>query len=173
MSIGNVVPVWNAIATPDIGVIKCYYFMRGYGYITPIDGGIDVLVRAAQLHESGIDYLHGGTFVQFVRVINNYGVIIASGLKVLSPDSTELSEEQTDPYEQLPIYNGCIKWFNPERRFGYVEVEGFACYVFIHESFLLEAGHVPYGRFNGLPVRVRVGPGHKPNLHCVKEIVND
>ncbi len=55
--------------------------------------------------------------------------------------------------------NGTVKWFNAEKGFGFVEVEGGSGDAFLHVSVLQRVGADAVAP--GAALRVRVGPGQK------------
>jgi CspA family cold shock protein len=58
-----------------------------------------------------------------------------------------------------PETGAVVKWFNPEKGFGFVEVEGGSGDAFLHVSVLQRAGADTVAP--GANLRVRVGPGQK------------
>ena len=48
-----------------IGTVKFFNHTRGFGFITPEDGGPDVFVHASALESSGIPALNEGDKVSF------------------------------------------------------------------------------------------------------------
>lgn len=58
-----------------------------------------------------------------------------------------------------PPVRGTVKWFNPEKGFGFVELHEGSGDAFLHGSVLAESGINAVQP--GDTVEVRVGPGHK------------
>ncbi len=58
-----------------------------------------------------------------------------------------------------PEQDGTVKWFNPEKGFGFVSMADGSGDVFLHGSVLGRAGHESVNE--GDKLRVRVGPGQK------------
>jgi len=58
-----------------------------------------------------------------------------------------------------PPVRGTVKWFNPDKGFGFVELSDGSGDAFLHGSVLAESGINAVQR--GDTVEVRVGPGHK------------
>jgi len=58
-----------------------------------------------------------------------------------------------------PPVNGVVKWFNPDKGFGFVELSDGSCDAFLHGSVLAQGGINAVQP--GETVEVRVGPGHK------------
>jgi CspA family cold shock protein len=58
-----------------------------------------------------------------------------------------------------PPVRGVVKWFNPEKGFGFVELSDGSGDAFLHESVLAQRGIDAVQPGDSL--EVRVGPGHK------------
>jgi CspA family cold shock protein len=57
-----------------------------------------------------------------------------------------------------PPVHGVVKWFNPDKGFGFVELSDGSGDAFLHESMLAQSGITTVQP--GETVEVRVGPGH-------------
>ena len=58
-----------------------------------------------------------------------------------------------------PPVNGVVKWFSPEKGFGFVELSDGSGDAFLHGSVLAQSGIAAVQP--GETLEVRVGPGHK------------
>ena len=47
------------------GIVNFYNGERGFGYIKPEDGGLDIYVHATALHRAGMNMLYEGQRVSF------------------------------------------------------------------------------------------------------------
>jgi len=47
------------------GKVKWYNSRRGYGFISPDDGGKDIFVHVSDLEKSGVNYLDEGDSIAF------------------------------------------------------------------------------------------------------------
>ncbi len=48
-----------------VGKVKWFNARKGYGFISPDDGGKDVFVHVSALEQSGINYLDEGDTISF------------------------------------------------------------------------------------------------------------
>jgi cold shock protein len=70
-----------------------------------------------------------------------------------------------------PPVSGVVKWFSPEKGFGFVELSEGSGYAFLHGSVLTQGGIAAVQP--GETVEVRVGPGHKgPHVTEVLSVDN-
>jgi len=53
------------MVTLGTGIIKWFDSGKGYGFITPSSGGLDVFVHASELRKSGVDKVNEGDKVSF------------------------------------------------------------------------------------------------------------
>lgn len=64
------------------GTVKWFNSTKGYGFISPEDGGKDVFVHISALHEAGIQQLNDGQKVSF-DVAESRGKEAASEIKLI------------------------------------------------------------------------------------------
>ncbi|WP_028880753.1 cold-shock protein [Terasakiella pusilla] len=64
------------------GTVKWFNSTKGYGFISPEEGGKDVFVHISALHESGIQQLNDGQKVSFDISISR-GKEAASDIKLV------------------------------------------------------------------------------------------
>jgi len=69
-----------------------------------------------------------------------------------------------------PPVSGVVKWFSPEKGFGFVELSDGSGDAFLHGSVLTQAGIAAVQQ--GETLEVRVGPGHK-GPHVTKVLSAD
>ena len=147
------------------GVVKWFDPVKGYGFIVPNDGGVDVLVHHSTLRRGGYDILYPqarikctiiqpqqGFQADKIIAVDNSEAIIPSG----NPRPTAILSDITDvsDFKQAEEI-----WFNRVRGFGFVNVEPNGQDIFVHMEVLRKAGIealVP-GQF----VLVRFGTGPK------------
>jgi CspA family cold shock protein len=65
-----------------IGTVKWFNMQKGYGFITPDDGGRDVFVHISAVEQAGLPELHEGQTVEFEIEIGKNGKTAAANLKL-------------------------------------------------------------------------------------------
>ena len=111
------------------GIVKWFDPVKGYGFIVPNDGGVDVLVHHSTLRRGGYDILYPqarikctiiqrqqGFQADKIIAVDNSEAIIPTG----NPRPTAILSDITD----VPDFKQAeVKWFNRVRGFGFVNVE--------------------------------------------------
>ncbi len=68
------------------GTVKWFNSQKGYGFISPDDGGKDVFVHISAVEQAGLDNLRDGQKVSFDEETDRRGKQAASNLKALGGD---------------------------------------------------------------------------------------
>ena len=145
------------------GTVKWFDAVKGYGFVTPNDGGGDVLLHKTVLRGVGVQAVNEGAAVtveavrrakglQAVRVVDLQD---EAPPRAAAPRSRPLAEvhAEGDPLEAV------VKWFNRVRGYGFVTHGQEDRDVFVHIEVLRRHG---IGDLTpGQRVQVRVGQGPK------------
>lgn len=68
------------------GTVKWFNSQKGYGFISPDDGGKDVFVHISAVEQAGLDNLRDGQKVSFDEETDRRGKQAAANLKALGGD---------------------------------------------------------------------------------------
>lgn len=71
------------MSTSNTGVVKWFNTTKGYGFITPDQGGSDVFVHISAVERSGLDGLREKQRLSYELQTNNAGKTSAVNLKVM------------------------------------------------------------------------------------------
>ena len=128
------------------GVVKWFDPVKGYGFIVPNDGGVDVLVHHSTLRRGGYDILYPqarikctinqrqqGFQADKIIAVDNSEAIIPTG----NPRPTAILSDITDVSD---FKQAELKWFNRVRGFGFVNIEPNGQDIFVHMEVLRKAG---------------------------------
>ncbi len=129
-------------------VVKWFNPDKGFGFIELSDGSGDAFLHASVLAQNGINIIepgetlevrlgpgHKGPHVTEVLSVDSSTAMPQAGrAKPLQQRSSSLSSE--NPIEEA----GTVKWFNPEKGFGFITLEGDGRDVFVHVSALERSG---------------------------------
>jgi len=142
------------------GTVKFFNSAKGFGFISPDDGGADVFVHISAVERSGLGALNDGDQVSFeLEQDRRSGKMAATDLRVIgsagpsqarrpqrSFDRPQRGYDRDDSYGggggggSLGSGEGVVKWFNPVKGFGFIQPSGGGGDVFVHISAVEQAG---------------------------------
>jgi CspA family cold shock protein len=142
------------------GTVKFFNPAKGFGFIAPDDGGNDVFVHVSALERAGLDGLNEGDQVDFeVELDRRSGKLavvdlqwIGAGAPLPKAGRTSGSARGFDrPSRETSSRNGdgraaggsgagVVKWFNPQKGFGFIQPSDGGSDVFVHISAVERAG---------------------------------
>ena len=149
---------------PVSGVVKWFSPEKGFGFVELSDGSGDGFLHGSVLARSGISVVQPGETLE-VRV--GPGHTGPHVTEVLSVDnSTAVPKASHQSRVQATTSNGpwveetgTVKWFNPERGYGFIAPNGSGKDIFVHASALEQSGIE--GLSEGQTVVVDVVEGQK------------
>ena len=168
------------------GTVKWFNATKGFGFITPSDGTPDIFLHLSVLRDAGHQDLQPGTTVvcdaarrqkglQVIRVLE-VDLSTAEDTPTPSRDGVGFRPERSDrgfdrgdrmdrgepPPDAGPggsFVGATVKWFNPDKGYGFVSQSDNARDVFIHMVTLRRSG---VGNLEaGQTVQVRIAEGPK------------
>ncbi len=163
-------------STPQLQAsVKWYNSEKGFGFVELADGTGDVFLHANALQASGFQQVSPGATLQ-VRV--GQGQKGRQVEQVVSVDESTATQGKAAPrsggYGDAPRgprpprpqdsgpgveMTGTVKWYDPNKGFGFISPQDGSKDVFVHATALERAGHPPLTE--GQSVRVVVGQGQK------------
>jgi len=135
------------------GYVKWFNASKGFGFITPEDGGDDLFVHQSSILVSGFRMLSESEVVQYDIDISEgkhkaINVAAAGGGQGsggrgggggrAAPAGPRKWPEGVDPSEGKQI--GCVKWFNSEKGFGFIAPASGGKDLFVHHSAIASPG---------------------------------
>jgi CspA family cold shock protein len=146
------------------GVVKFFNAAKGYGFISPDEGGGDIFVHVSAVERACLGGLNDGDQVSYeIEHDRRSGKPSAVDLEVLGfapvadrrPNGGGASrpgEARRDPSARPPNRQGAdhraatgsgsgvVKWFNPTKGFGFIQPSDGGGDVFVHISAVERAG---------------------------------
>ncbi|HLO75364.1 MAG TPA: cold shock domain-containing protein [Magnetospirillum sp.] len=138
--------------------VKWFNVEKGFGFITPLDGQPDAFLHASVLARGGVPRLTEGCDVLCEIVAT------PKGPQVTRVDEVLPGEPTTEPDISLA---GTVKWYQPEKGFGFVVAEDGGRDVFVHKSALKRSGLDMISAGQRVMLAVAVGPKGREARHVV------
>jgi len=160
------------------GTVKWFNATKGFGFVTPSDGTPDIFLHLSVLRDAGYQDLQPGTTVVCDAARRQKGLQV---IRVLEVDA---STAQDDPSPAPSFRDGhdrptrndrggpgrdavgpasgfvgaTVKWFNPDKGYGFVSQSDNARDVFIHMVTLRRSGVANLEAGQNVQVRIAEGP---------------
>jgi CspA family cold shock protein len=136
------------------GIVKFFNPAKGFGFIAPDDGGSDVFVHVSAVERAGLDGLNEGDRVAYEleqdRRSGKLAVVdlqwLGAGTPLPKPargnDRPSRGAPPRSGDSRTPAGSGAgvVKWFNPQKGFGFIQPSDGGGDVFVHISAVERAG---------------------------------
>jgi cold shock protein len=143
--------------------VKWFNAGKGFGFVTPTDGSQDAFLPMAVLRRAGYDEVRDGVTVTCEVAIGAKGPLVTAILNIdestaLAPAAAAGGFDRRAPRPSTMI-EGAVKWFEPDKGYGFIAPDGGGKDVFIHVTALRRSGVT--GLDPGQRVRAEVVDGRK------------
>ncbi|HEV2188202.1 MAG TPA: cold-shock protein [Stellaceae bacterium] len=138
--------------------VKWFNASKGFGFVTMADGSPDAFLPMAILRRAGYEDVQEGASITCEVGPGAKGPLVTSVINidlstVVAPG---MGERRARPASTM---EGAVKWFEPDKGYGFVAPDGGGKDVFIHITALRRSGLEALG--TGQRVRVEVVDGRK------------
>ena len=141
--------------------VKWFNASKGFGFVTLSDGSQDAFLPMAILRRAGYEDAREGASITCEISAGAKGPLVTTVLNVdnstaVAPQSGAVDRQGPRPSQTM---EGAVKWFEPEKGYGFISPDGGGKDVFIHITALRRSGVNALGP--GQRVRVEVVDGKK------------
>jgi len=112
------------------GTVQWFRADKGYGFLTPDDGGDSVFVHVSAVQDEGVEALVQGQRVEYTLV---------EGERGQQADEVHLLGTRIDDAQQPPLEGGIrgrVQWYDADKGFGFLSRDDGEPDVFVHSSVL-------------------------------------
>jgi cold shock protein len=122
--------------------VKWFNASKGFGFVTLSDGTQDAFLPMAILRRAGYDDVREGSLITCEVSAGAKGPLVTL---VLNIDSSTAVASPTGGADRRPVrpsttIEGAVKWFEPEKGYGFISPDGGGKDVFIHITALWRSG---------------------------------
>lgn len=149
-------------------VVKWFNLTKGFGFVAPADGSADAFLHSSVVSRAGMREVAEGTELlvnitdgpkgrQVSGIVQVLGVTtVPAGVSTHQGGGGGGRPAPTGPEVEL---TGVVKWFKPDKGFGFVTPDDGGRDVFVHRSILLRIG--AQNLDSGQKVRMKVQTASK------------
>jgi CspA family cold shock protein len=141
--------------------VKWFNASKGFGFVTMSDGSPDAFLPMAILRRAGYDDVREGASITCEVGAGAKGPLVTTVLNIDLSTAVEPGFGGADRRANRPssTLEGAVKWFEPEKGYGFISPDGGGKDVFIHITALRRSGLEALDP--GQRVRVEVIDGRK------------
>lgn len=148
------------------GVVKWFNTVKGFGFVTPSDGSSDAFLHLSVLRDAGFSTLQPGTTIRCEVSQRSKGLQVTRIVDVdestATPAPAPADNSGSQPQELLgpagDFVDATVKWFNPEKGYGFVCQSENDRDVFVHMVTLRRSGVRELEAGQAVKVRIAEGP---------------
>jgi len=130
---------------PDQGfqteaVVKWFNLTKGFGFVAPSDGSSDAFIHSSVVSRAGMRDVAEGTKLLVTIGDGMKGRQVLTIIQVLGMSDIPLSSGRPPATGPEVEMIGVVKWFKPDKGFGFATPDDGGRDVFVHRSVVLRAG---------------------------------
>lgn len=166
---GSTLSSFDSFSSPEQGfqteaVVKWFNLTKGFGFVAPADGSSDAFLHSSVVSHAGLRDVAEGTKL-LVQISDGpkgrqvLSIIQVLGMGEIPPSNNNMQQSRPAPTGPEVEMTGSVKWFKPDKGFGFVTPDDGDRDVFVHRSILQRAGlmHLESGQ----KVRMKVQTASK------------
>ena len=122
--------------------VKWFNASKGFGFVTLSDGTQDAFLPMAILRRAGYEDVREGALIVCEISAGAKGPLVT---QVLNIDASTAVAPRSDGFDRHPsrpstTLEGAVKWFEPEKGYGFVSPDGGGKDIFVHITALRRSG---------------------------------
>lgn len=120
-------------------IVKWFNRTKGFGFVAPANGSPDAFLHMSALARAGLQEAAEGTKLLVQITDSPKGPQVVQIMQVLGMSEVPISTREAPGGPELEM-SGTVKWFKPDKGFGFVMPDDKDKDVFVHKSVVQRAG---------------------------------
>lgn len=117
--------------------LKWFNAAKGFGFVIPEDNPVDAFLHITQLQRIGMHGLGEGAVILCAVDHGDKGATVTRVAEVITPGNLPADMLQYDPENNsLSTTKGIVKWYKPDKGFGFITPDDGMKDIFIHKTCL-------------------------------------
>lgn len=139
--------------------LKWFNASKGFGFLVPEDNSFDAFFHITILQDVGLNNAGEGAIFDCEIYDSGKGMQVERIVNIIETGAIPNVKCERTTEDGRPILNGIVKWFKPEKGFGFIIADDGQKDVFIHKT-LLDKNDIP-ALEEGQRVEITVKPVNK------------
>ena len=132
-------------SSPDRGfqteaVVKWFNLTKGFGFVAPADGSNDAFIHSSVVSRAGLRDVAEGTKLLVEIGEGMKGRQVLNIIQVLGMGEIPTSNHRPVATGPETPMTGTVKWFKPDKGFGFVTPDDGGRDIFVHRTVVLRTG---------------------------------
>lgn len=115
--------------------LKWFNASKGFGFLVPEDGSYDAFFHVTILQDAGLNCAGEGAAFKCEVYDSDKGKQVKQITEVISSGKNPLEIVPTEK-DGMMVIGGIVKWYKPEKGFGFIIADDGLKDIFIHKSLL-------------------------------------
>jgi len=115
--------------------LKWFNGSKGFGFLVPEDNSFDAFIHVTVLQDAGLHVVGEGAIMDCELYDGDKGKQVKRILEVIDTGSINMMA-QSENGDGTVTMGGLIKWYKPEKGFGFIIADDGMKDIFVHQSIL-------------------------------------
>jgi CspA family cold shock protein len=121
-------------------VVKWFNLTKGFGFVAPVDGSSDAFIHSSVVSRAGLRDVAEGTKLLVEIGDGMKGRQVLNIVQVLGMGEAPRANARPAASGPEAELTGVVKWFKPDKGFGFVTPDDGGRDIFVHRTVVLRAG---------------------------------